>query len=455
MRKLYFLPLFIILFPFVGHTQNHWLVIEEASYNNINFKLEVIHQPSLADSIWMRLVIDNQNPSPREILQSSIQIKLQAFEQENQVIQKGMCSSTNPSEFFDDLEEHLFELEKLQPGKNIISRYPCAYGASILGIPTKHFYKVSASIHFTLQLGGEAPLQIDWDGIQFDMDWYRPNELQIKVLQGRLNSLIQQPSYNSSHFYRLSSCLKEEAIYSVLDNQTVIEALKIYENFPEGKLALLYFINDNFNKDKKILDYYEALIKSHNNVALTDLKSMPLLWKNSYLTLFWDWFQQANLGTQIRIIDILFLNQNKWIKNKNFCKQLSDHLLNTYSEILYALPEDLSTDDLKLWGSLASALGKTGDVASIGIICPFLQSKTELLTRDIIIFADSYEVPRPIRACDIALEAILHLQQKDVRLTYEKTGFFPPYWNGEAEIIITRVRDTLIRELGYSDVCRY
>ena len=115
----------------------------------------------------------------------------------------------------------------------------------------------------------------------------------------------------------------------------------------------------------------------------------------------------------------------------------------------------MSLEDLKLWGSLASALGKTGDSSAIGIICPFLKSKTELLTRDIIIFTESYTAPRPIRACDIALEAILHLQQKDVSLVYENSGFSPPYWNGEAEIIITRIRDTLIRDLEYSAACQF
>lgn len=456
MRKRLFIPLlFLLMYPFFGYTQNHWLTIEEASYNQINFKLQVIHQPSLSNDSWIRLIVDNQSTSPQEIIQSSIKIKIQAFSKSDDIVKQGMFSSENPSEFYDDLAESLFELEKLKLGENTISLYPSAYGASILGLPNDKFYTAKADVHFLLQLDGEEPLLVDWDGIQVDFEWYRPNELQIRQLQSKLNRLLQKPNYNSSHFYTLNSLLQEETIYQNLNNKNLILALDTYKGFPNSKLALLYFTNDIFYKDKKILNHYEDLIRTKNNIALTDLKSMPLIWKDSYITLLWDWMQAANLSTKLRIIDVLYLNQSKWIKNKAFTKQLSDHLLQYHGDILYALPENLSLEQLKLWASLATALGKTGDAAAIGILCPFLKSKTELLSRDIIIFSDSYEIPRPLRACDIALEAILLLQQKEVYQTYQKAGYLPPYWNGDAEIIITRIRDDLIREMGYSSTCQY
>ncbi len=51
-----------------------------------------------------------------------------------------------------------------------------------------------------------------------------------------------------------------------------------------------------------------------------------------------------------------------------------------------------------------------------------------------------------MRVCDNALEALMRLEKVDIIKRYKKARYRPPYENGEAEIIISRIRDNEIKD---------
>ncbi len=439
---------------FLSAQKQHWINLEEATYNNIKIELQILHHPNLADQSWLRLVLDNQTDEEVLVKSCSLNVKVIAHKDTDKIAAQGMFQSADFSIMQDSPNFSLFGDASLNVGQNCISKYPSAYCSYILGDPSIDSYNVDIEFYFAIQLEGKTPLSVELDGIQFSFDWFKTETNRYTYLQKRLDKIIASPSYQQNLFYSIKSLLKVEEVTEDIKPSKMIHAVNQYADFPNNKLAFLQFINQKFSKDKVILDYYEAQIQNRNINILNDLKEMPSVWKNEYTEHLLNWFLEGNMGIKMRILDVLFVHQAAWIKNDKISKQMSDELLKEHGHILYALPEQLNEADLSLWSSLATALGKTGDQNAIGILCPFLSSKKRLRSRNLLIDAESLEAPRPTRACDIALEAILHLQGKNTSDVYYKNGFFPPYYNGEAEVIIDRVRDNLIRELYQTDTCQ-
>jgi hypothetical protein len=223
----------------------------------------------------------------------------------------------------------------------------------------------------------------------------------------------------------------------------------------DGRLAILYHLNDNFNKEQALIDYYFELLKANDNMALEELSSATNIWDDRFLEPLIGQFQSANLGQMHRIMDVLYVHQKSWIKKEGIASILSDLILYKFEMIIYAEPASLSKRELFKASLLLDILGKTGNKEIIPIICPFLNEEERILDTGLVLNPNSMALPRPMRVSDNALEALMRLKNMDLIKAYKKAKFKPPYENGEAEIIISRIRDNMIKDLKKKgSICR-
>lgn len=459
MKQRLYILFFFLLFSIYSSAQQkaeHWLTIEETNYSLCNLSLNILHHPTLANNPWISIQIENKDAVTQNILNCYLEVKVKAYNiNTEEVLKEGMFSTSDASELFDHLGQNPLEVPKLNPGLHTISSYISTRCSNILSIPNSKFIHTDMSIRFLLELEGTEKVKLEWDDLTFEFDWYSPNSQEINQIQNKLNILLQEPQNEVDNYFILKTLLNQAKIIEKITDETFVNSLEKYKNYPDQKIAILHFLNTTFSSNPSIKDYYKNKIKQKDALSLNDLKELPNLWDNDYSELLKNWLEVAPLNIQIRIYDILFLRQQKWIKDKSFCSDLSNILLEQYGDILYQLPDDLNEQQLRMWGSLATALGKTGDASAIGIICPFLENKKNLWGREMVLFTESLTAPRPTRVCDIALEAILNLQFRDKTLFYNKNGFSPPYVYGESEVIIENVRNKVISELINSNICSY
>jgi len=446
--------LLLILLPaFIQAQQDQWINVEEEDFEEFSLALKILHHPTLADDEWIKVEFNNKTGDPFKIEKASYVVKCVATDKNDQIVKEGSFSSNNPSEFFDDITEDIIFDNVLHPGISNISHYPSAYGASILRMPKVGHYNVDASISLSLKLTNQQNFNIEWEDIHFEFSWFRPSSDAISSIEDKLRNTLESPSFNSYHHHTLFSLLSIDEIGSTISLEELLTAKDKRYDFSDGRTAIVRYLNSNYAKDKASKEHYLNSINNKDFIALTDLQEATNIWDDKMLDPLMEWYTNASPGVMIRIAEVLHARMDK-IKNQEVVsRQLSDHLLEKYSDILYSTPEELSQQDLMMWASLSSILGKTGDATAIGIICPFLQSKKQLLSRDIQIDPSSEAVPSPVRVCDIALETILHLQHKNIDQVYRKSGFKPPYIYGEIEIVIERIRNNMINDMIQVSTC--
>jgi len=449
------LLILIISCPLVFFAQEkHWITIEEEDFEELSLALKIQHQPSLADEEWISVVINNKTKEDFLIQKARYQVNCSVFEKNGDLVSEGSFTSYNPNEFLDDMTGNLLSEEKIKQGTSTISQYPSAYGAAILKMPKDKYYKVKATIFLSLDLVGKQNMSIQWEDINFEFDWYRPNERKMKGIQNRLQNLLQTPQIHPYHHHTLATLLQIDEISEKVTLQQLIAAKEKRHDFADGRIALVRHLNDKFKNEQVLKDHYFDKIKNHDVYGVNDLVEATDIWDKRYLEPLQAWYNKSNIGIMFRIMDILYPRQQQW-KKENISRALSDTLLAKYGDILFAVPDDLSDQDFIRWSSLAAILGKTGDPSAVGILCPFLSCKRQVLSQDIQIDPESMALPRPYRAKDLALDAILRLQNKNLENEYSKAGFKPPYYYGEIYIVTDRIRNQMIEQLRKENACDF
>ncbi len=363
------------------------------------------------------------------------------------LIKQGKIASRSASELLDKSLDSPFPMIELSPGNNVSSSYPSIVGALLLSVPEQKSSYVEAKLKLHLQLSGDRQFSIDWQELAFSFDWSRPEPTEFSKLYQQLNQLLENPVYSTLHHYELLALLSVPEISKGIEIKTLLRALKKREGREDGRIAILYHLNDFFNKDLEVINYYTTLLKEKNQTALEELSLAPDIWDEQFLEPLLAQFQDADINQMHRIIDLLYLHQNSWIKSEGIATILSDLILYRFENIIYEEPASLDKYQLRTAALLIEMLGKTGNKEVIPIICPFLDEKQRILDSGLVLDTKSMELPRPMRVCDHALESLMRLRNTDLIKVYQKHKYKPPYENGEAEIIISRIRDNLIKEL--------
>lgn len=440
----------------IDTSDNPWEVIEEQNINGVSATLKLRGYPSIKVQNWVSIEFDNKTSKALLIESASYSIDCKVYDKKGgKLIKQGRIASRSAAELLDKSLDSPFPMMNLSPGLNVSSRYPSIVGAVLLAVPDQEQVYVEASLNLYAQLAGAESFVFNWEEIPFTFIWSRPQPVEFSDLYQHLNQLLAKPVNSSLHHYELLALLSAPEISKGIEIQTLLEALKKRSGKDDGRLAVLYHLNDHFNGEKDLLDYYFELLKAKDNRALEELSLADDIWDDRFLEPLITQYQEASVGQMYRIMDVLYTHQKSWVKKEGISTILSDLVLYKFENIIYEDPASLGKKELFTASLLIDILGKTGNKEVVPIICPFLKEKERILDTGLVLDPNSMELPRPMRVCDNALEALMRLENMDLIKAYKKAKYKPPYENGEAEIIVTRIRDNMIEDFqGKRNICR-
>lgn len=440
------------LVAFIASAENDpldhsWKTIEAEQTNGIIARFKVRNNPNLTIRDWLSLEIDNQTQQTLFINHAVYSIDCEVYDKKGgKLIKSGRIASRSAADLFDKALDSPLPTSDLSPGMNTSAKFPSTIGALLLSVPDRSKVYVRAMLNLEMQIGGkEGNFTLKWNTIPFDFDWYRPEPTNFSELYHYVDTLLGNPVFSTLQHYELSMLLAQPEIAQGFEAKTLVLALRNRVSKEDGRLAVLYHLNDHFPNHPLLLDYYYLLLRAADPLALEELAIATNIWDDRFLEPLLALYEAGNTGQMVRVMNVLYNQQNKWIDKENIPTIISDLTLYKFDEIIYESPSNLSSRDLLTISVVLDLLGKSGDPKMATVICPFLDEEERILDTGLMLDPNSLELPRPMRVCDNALEAIMRLNKIDMIKTYKKAKFQPPYENGEGEVIISRVRDQLIK----------
>ncbi len=427
---------------------DNWQTVNAEDLDDVSISLQILEEPSLEKDTWIKFEFLNKRKENLKIKEASYNIawytlngETEAYEIEGNLVTK---------DFTDVLNEGLSGLpfnRTLPPGLSVISHYPSAYGAFLLGNPQTKNLPSQLIVSMTLELQGDENVTIIWDQIDFKFDWYPVKNK--KITEAKLVKALKEASAIPYHVLQLRALLEIQKESKILKAENLLKALDIRTGIEDGRNIVLTYLNAYFSNEKDVISFYKKkLTEGKDPYILHDLYIAPKIWSNEFKDILVEqYFACKHLSQKRKIIDILFKHKEIYKEDTHLGEKLASPILDQYESIIYEVPENLSEGKLLIWASAVSILGKLNNSEYLHLICPYLDSSTKILDGGVFIDANSEKIPRPLRVCDIALEAILNIQGKELHKEYIKNGFFPPYEYGEAQIVINKIRDKMVAEI--------
>ena len=427
---------------------NNWDIVYEESNGHIGFAFKMKKSPNLSDKSWMNIEVINETGEALKIVNAMYKVELQGINHKGKITSEGFFKSVNPSEIFDlPFSPNPFEEATLPIGINIESARLSTLCASILG-HTNSVQTVHGDFQFYLELEGKHRYVLAPEHIEFRFEWQPLNGENFSETITEINYLLRNPSGQSFEIHRISDLLAIPGIHKQLDPLTLLTGLGLRRDSREGRQVIAKFIANHYSNHKSVEKYYQEHILKQDYRILTDFKHQPTLWSADNLDDMLNWLKTANNSTKFRLLEALNENRILWQKDEEIIKSLSKVIENRFEYLLKADPKLLDQRELVSWAAAAHMWSMTGDQESIIFLLPFLENKKSIIGTELLLDPNSYELPRASRVCDVALEAILRVQGKDLEKIYKSAGYNPPYLYGEAPIVVEKIRNDLIRDFS-------
>ncbi len=427
---------------------DHWDTVHRESNGQIHFSFKMKKNPNLADKSWMNIEVINETGEALKIISAMYKVELQGINQKGKIISEGFFRSANPSEIFNlAFSPNPFEEATLPTGKIQESKRLSTLCASILG-HADELQTVHGNFQFYLELEGNHRYVVAPENIEFRFEWMPISEKNMAQVFTEINYLLRNPSGENYEIHRVSDLLGIPGIHKTLDPLTLLTGLGLRRDLRDGRQIIAQFIAEYYVKNKDVQNYYSEHILKQDYRILIDFKHHPELWTTENLQDLLDWLKLANNSTKFRLLEALNEKRTVWQKDEQIVKTLSNVVETKFEFLLKSKPELLDQRELVSWAAAAHMWSMTGNQEAIPYLIPFLKNKKSIIGTELLLDPNSYDLPRANRVCDVALEAILRVQGKDLEKTYKSAGYKPPYLYGEAPIVVEKIRNDLIRDFS-------
>jgi hypothetical protein len=338
----------------------------------------------------------------------------------------------------------------------------------LLELPPPEGWTVNARFHLTLTLDPKAgpKLQTPTAGVPFSFAWRYPDSADFAQMRARLRTLLQGRMSRPQQSYMLGALFRAPGVGDQVSLAELLAALRDRTGGMDGRDIITKQIADRFVADPRVQAYYLDRVLAKDGAAVEDLLRYPALWHTEFLRPLV--VMAAGGGERdVRSISInaaadsalavLAAHRGDW--SADVPARLSAGVLHRWP-VLTRPPHELTEPQLRGgWQYGVSNLGLTGDPAVIPLLAPFLDVLEPLTDPGEWAFPATGPVYPgvPLRACDVALDAILTILGDDLNVDYRDAApaagvtTFPARvghaeWR-EFQDKVNRTRDLMISQL--------
>jgi len=402
-------------------TRGRWKSVEVLALDGLGVRLLYRSRAALSDEEWMRLEFSNRGDQPIPIGNVNYRIESKRFTPDgNTPIASGGLASGNTHDLFPLAWETtpVWDIV-LSPGTvYTVAEHPSRSSSALLGLSPEDGLLVKATLYLSLQSEGGGRRSSPTEGIPFSFQWQYPDANGFLHMQQRLNSLLQEPESEAyhCHAYILGVLLGIPEVSCHLSHNDVFAAIDRRSGGFDGREELVKYLQRNDFDRQQIVDFYLSRLRNMDTRVCRDLRRSHAVWDVAFIEPLVIMHETDRRSPPFRALSVLAGHDDDWKNDRAITHRLSAVLLERYGKFLTQTPGELiQAKGLERWASRARDLSSTRDIDVLPLLVPLLDCKEHVLDPR---WADANrlgDLPKPYRACDVALEAILRILDGDTR----------------------------------------
>jgi hypothetical protein len=371
-----------------------WSSVELLSNEVVSARLVFKQSPSLTDTNWLVLELENHNRQPLELDQVYFQLS---------TTQKDLASGKTL--FTGGLSPALRSFTRtLKPGLN-----PFYADAQVgTGLPPANGLRIEAAVYGQVWVRGRRRYDVPRDKA-FVFDWRYPSPEEITAMGRELKQLLGHHSDLDENFFRIAELLPVSQARDSLTLDDYLPALKATKDW-NLRWRLLPHLFAEYSNAPPVLAYYRDAFQKNPQEVDSDA-SNPAVWNEEFLEPLVRGCEQDKW----HYFTSLERHPDAWKNRPEVVARVSAALLKhnpTLKREVGQVPEA----ELENWAKAVAQAGEVGDLGLIELLKPALEDR-----RDARIDRGSGGVDEG-RVCDRALHAILKLLDGDSWTAFKKAG---------------------------------
>ncbi|MHC4402176.1 MAG: hypothetical protein ACYTG0_21110 [Planctomycetota bacterium] len=423
-----------------------WEVVEIARAGQMSVRLAVMKRASLGDEAWMVVELENRGEKTLQVRSAAYRIKRESFDLETgKPVSSGSLASGDTYALFPEAwDTPRVAPILLKPGVTRISQQPSDYSLALLRLPAKSGVRVKARVFFSAELDSGVELRSPERGVPLEFDWVYPDEDGFARARRRLRRVLESPMnrvWRDCHL--LEAFLDAPPVAEALSVDELIAAVDWRDTSPfQGRETIVSHLAERHAENAAVIAFYRERIAAHDAKAIDDLRGSPEIWGESLVELLVDAARK-----EPKLLDDVVVVFDRWHTRGHVypavAKSLSGMRL-ARSPLSKTELDEMTDRELRTWDGTVKMLGLTHDAGMVPVIRPFLDDKTRLVRSESSRLASYFGVrPPPLRACDVALDAILTILDGSADPAYGKAveSLYPRTFR-EAEV--NKRRDEII-----------
>ncbi|MEO1409368.1 MAG: hypothetical protein AAFW73_05765 [Bacteroidota bacterium] len=397
------------------------LLLAEEYQADLALRLYVAETAHPLQADWLALELDNLGTEALRIERALVRIELRAYQRGqqspflNQTIQLA-----EPTALFGQRGG-----TALATGQYPSSPTLCSLVGAALGFPPDGDWQVKAWLHLDLQLRGAASTdtRFEWAELEWNMNWRAPEAVALHRAEGQLVDLLHHPGQGRARAERVRLLLQNPQLRSANSPEYLLNALRLRAHRSPERHVLVDYLHRHYATREVVVQHFRRQLHQKDFLALQDLREAPAVWSTQFLEPLIGWFQSGNSAALVQIMETLYAHRHQWINQPGIATIFSDLLLYRYVDLLDKQHYELDDRQLLQWCSAARLLGQTGNPELRERFCPFLSCQKTWPESEVCFPAAAPELYPPESVADLALEALLQLDQDDLYQYYRTWGY--------------------------------
>ena len=426
-----------------------WRSLSVGTSGEIDVRLEHLPKASIATVDWLRWKVVHSGAHAIQPEKVSARIEAQLFDG------KTWQRVNNNSFLISPISQVGVEL---QPGVHRIALPAARQTMLSLRLPSRDGWLVRCRLHLSMELPSGGSIATPSAGLPFEFEWLYPTPIEIDTTRKHLRELLALPGQTPAGAHLVDVLLLMPLVragISLTEITTAMEGAQRYGR--QCREILARRVHDLDVSRHQLVDYFAKRLQDDSPHVCEDLMHAPRdFWDLAFLEPLLQMYELGETSGRSDSLRVLDRHGMRWRSNQSACERLYDTIMSREGEWLGVGLGELATahPELHRMGIVSNWQQAVRNVAvsrhhnAIDILRPYLGDTS-------ILCAQRTKDGRYIdglRACDVALEAILKVRYGEVHAGYDAVdgpGSSRPSGRGGVtrDLPDEEVRDNTIRKL--------